>query len=146
MIYTQKRDNIITAADVLQRALDAVNARYQNNIKFKRLDVLSPSRARFTLTIKTSRGAGGRRGPTGRRVAAACWHAHGHMFEAIFAINEAGRVYSSGAGWITKEAGNWQDRNIGSLVAPLAYSNACDCAHAPQVFTVPQDGMLAGSV
>lgn len=109
----------------LNRALELVNERFNNNIKFKRLDNKG-NRKIFTLTVKNSKDAGGRIGFTGKRVAAACWHAHGYFFDALFSINENIYIYSMGKK-ITADSGNWQDKNIGSIMSPLYYSQACKC-------------------
>ena len=109
----------------LEKALEAVNKRYKGNVKFKRLEP-NGRRVNFTLTVKSAKDPGGRRGFSGKRVAAACWHVHGHFFEELFKINSEAWI-SSGGSKITKERGNWQDRNIGSMIKPLYYSEACDC-------------------
>lgn len=81
----------------------------------------------FTLTVESSREKGARRGHQGQRVSAACWHAHGDFFDALFSINPDAVIVSMGTQTITKQDGNWQDRNIGSQMQPLYYSEACDC-------------------
>ena len=106
----------------LRAALDVVNLQYAGNVEFKKMNF-----PRFTLTVEDSGKKGGRIGFTGRKVKAACWHIHGHFFDALFKINPAAYVWSQG-GKITKDAGNWQDRNIGSIMNPLMYSDACNCA------------------
>lgn len=128
----------------LTAALSIVNNKYTGNIRFKHgPDAANQAgnRWRFTLTVKDSAGPGGRRGMAripwgaedktparpGRRIAAACWHVHGHFFEALFHVKPEAVILSGGKLTITREAGNWQDRNIGSMIQPLMYSEACDC-------------------
>jgi len=111
----------------LIKALELTNKDYDNNIKFKRLDFPT-----FTLTVKSTADntRGYRRGHTGRKVAAACWHVHGDFFDNLFSINPSAYIIvSSGTGTkrIDINGGNWEDRNIGSLYSPLMYSEACDC-------------------
>lgn len=119
----------------LQAALDATNTLYEDNIRFKRIDALNTAatRWRFTLTVESSKAPGARRSASAirpdRRIAAACWHVHGHFFEALFAAAPDARI-KAGAHTITGPTaanGNWQDWQIGSLAYPIMYSDACDC-------------------
>ena len=109
----------------LRDALTEVNERFEGNIRFKTL-VPSGKRVSFTLTVNDSKGKGGRRSHTGRRIAAACWHVHGYFFEALLKIDSEIFITSS-IGRIDKSGGNWQNRNIGSIMYPMYYSEACDC-------------------
>jgi hypothetical protein len=110
----------------LETALKEINKRFDNNIRFKRLEN-SGRRNTFTLTVYNSKKPGGRIGQNGRHIAAACWHAHGYLFEALLKINPEAFVISGGSLRIDINGGNWQDRNIGSIMYPLYYSEACDC-------------------
>lgn len=119
----------------LDEALKAVNYIYEGNIKFRHCDPINKAntRWRFTLTVHSSKGKGARRSASyfarDRRIAAACWHVHGHFFEALFAASPDARI-KAGTRTITgptEADGNWQDWNIGPPVAPLYYSEACDC-------------------
>lgn len=109
----------------LNQALTQVNQLFDDNIKFKRLDQQG-SRVNFTLTVEDSRQPGSRRSGSGRRIAAACWHVHGEFFDLLFAINPNAWISTQGRK-ITAESGNWQDWNIGSIMNPLYYSQACEC-------------------
>jgi hypothetical protein len=116
-----------TQAD-MEKALKNVNKKYKGNIIFKTFFPVG-KQIQFTLTVKSSYDPGARRGFQGQRVAAACWHAHGDYFDALFKVNEKAEVYSGdvAGGCININGGNWQDRQIGSIVNPLYYSEACDC-------------------
>lgn len=113
----------------LIKALEVVNKRYEGNIMFNRLDGNI-----FTLKVKDSKGPGHRvhyryswNGYEGeRRSRSACWHVHGHFFDALFEINPDAVVWSCG-NKITAEEGNWIDKNIGSQMFPLMYSESCEC-------------------
>lgn len=131
----------VTRAQI-ERALEQVNERYGGNLRLKD-DIRETSKSvSFGLTVHRADRPGGRRGFTRnadgerRRVCAACWHAHGHLFEAIFRLPDiAPNAYirtatGMGCGLVTGpeyEDGNWQDRQIGSMFDPLYYSEACDC-------------------
>ena len=121
MIINATRENI-------QKALNEANKEFGGNLQFKRLDPLSNKRYRVTLRVCSSRGKGARLGfpsySTGkqRHLISACWHAHGTFFDAL---PEGTRIQ---AGEIVTYPGEpWQDRNIGSLLNPLYFSEACEC-------------------
>ena len=112
----------------LQKALESVNKKYNGNVIFNRLEA-----KRFTLKVKSSREAGAKLGyqvnkrGDRRKTTSACWHVHGDFFEALFEVNPQAVVYA-GQKRITAEGGNWQDWNIGSIMSPLYFSEACECA------------------
>ena len=117
-------------------ALDLVNKRYGGNVEFNRLEQRA-KRTVFTLKVKDAHGPGHRCGfsinKNGKRrvLSSACWHVHGHFFEALFKVNPklwviSGSI-SSGPQKITKTGGNWQNWNVGNMVNPLQMSEACDC-------------------
>jgi hypothetical protein len=134
----------------LYKALRAVNTRFQGNIKFKTFEEKG-KRYSFTLTVIDSKAPGHRRktwGPKPGRIAAACWHVHGYFFEELFKIQPLAGVLSSGSlanptakRWITIDGGNWQDRNMGSMINPVMWSQACDCGplHGARTFLLSQD-------
>jgi len=109
----------------LEQTLRLVNKIYDNNVTFNRLEQYG-KRVRFTLRVKDSKGKGARRGHTGRRLINACWHVHGDFFDILFKINPRAVIRSAGRE-ITKDYGNWEDWNIGSIINPLYYSEACEC-------------------
>ena len=123
----------VTSED-LQKALFEVNKKYEDNIKFNNFKQKASMTFLVTLKCKDSKKAGHRRGAIsnpednckGRLLINACWHVHGHFFEQLFKVNPNARV-RTGKDLITIEGGNWQDRNIGSLIYPLWFSEACDC-------------------
>jgi len=118
----------------MNKALEMVNARYDGNIEFKRLE----HRGRkiiFTLKVKAIgklkkgeifKGAG-RAFTNNRRTGAACWHVHGHFFEAILSICPDA-VITSMLATVSKDGGNWNDKEIGSPFHGYKYmSELCDC-------------------
>jgi hypothetical protein len=109
----------------LKQALKITNQQFDNNIVFKRLEQTG-KRVNFTLTVKSSKGAGARRGMNGRRIAAACYHFHGRLFENLLTLNQNAIVVSCKS-TINKNGGNWCDSNIGSIMQPIMHSEACDC-------------------
>jgi len=113
----------------LTKALETINKEFNNNIIFYRLEQQG-KRLNFTLKVKNSSEAGARIGFTGRKVAKACWHVHGKLFDAMFDINPNVIIYSQGKR-ITKH-NNWTDVNIGSTYSPFYYSKACNCRFQEQ--------------
>ena len=85
---------------------------------------------RFTLLPQGKRYQ--RRGFTGRRINAVCWHGHYAFMAALFERVPKTRLVSAAARYENKEdfdtfADRTGDRNIGSEYRPLAYRDACDC-------------------
>jgi len=110
----------------LNEALSFVNAKFDNNIRFKGIEQKTKNTVSFTLTVIDSKKPGGRIGHTGRHIAAACWHVHGYFFEYLF-TNYGNIKVIAGTKKMLSNADNWQDWNIGSNFQPLYYSEACEC-------------------
>ena len=109
----------------LSQALDNVNKRFDGNIN---IDISKKigNFLQFRLGVESSKAPGARRSPSGRRIAAACWHAHGFFFEELFEIAPMAEVRALDR-IITVDGGNWIDWNIGSVYAPCRFSTACEC-------------------
>ena len=102
---------------------------------------VSPTACRFRLGLTTAReyqrtsvGYGSK----GRRIAAVCWHGHRDFYRALFKVAPEARVQTAmtrqlaqGSRYYTAE--NFErvyqetDRNIGSMMQPVAHSEACTC-------------------
>ena len=107
-----------TRHEVLQ-AIDTVNKEHGYKIYLNRDEQKGKW---FHFTIKSpSKVPGARISVTGRNLACASWHAHGYLFDEIFKLNESAVIWSGGEK-ITIEGGNWQDRNVGSYVHPVYFS------------------------
>lgn len=120
-----------TNINELQAALNSANRNFDGNLAFKTFAPKGRGIS-FTLTVKSSKGKGGRRGHTGRRIAAACWHGHASVLKALFGLNPAAKVISCRAVYDGQAdfEGKFEatgDANIGSMMSPLAYRDACDC-------------------
>ncbi len=84
----------------------------------------------FTLALTDERWR--RRGHTGRRIASVCWHGHRAFMEALFSLAPNARLKTKLVTyegrthfWATHDATG--DSNIGSIMQPLSYRDACDC-------------------
>ena len=106
-----------------QIALRRANAVYSANLEFASFSVSARGIVSCTLRVKDSRGAGARVGLSGRRMVSACWHAHGTFFDELPLQTEI--ITSRGR---TQPLAVWHDWNIGSIMYPLMYSDACLCA------------------
>lgn len=118
----------------MELALLETNKAFDDNLAWK--DIKPTGRQlQFTLTVKDSKGTGARLGRPDyfndgngkqRRIKAACWHAHGEFFEALFKIAPDSEVTARG-NKINAQEGNWNDWNIGSVIYPFYHSEACMC-------------------
>ena len=120
----------------IDMALDATNAEFAGNIRYKRFEPIGQTRQgekkfRVTLTVLDSAKLGARRAvglyTSGRRVAAACWHVHGTFIDAL---PKGTRVQTTCGqlGTVEVQPGNnWHDYSIGSIMHPCFASEACEC-------------------
>lgn len=84
------------------------------------------TRYAVTLKVKDSHGKGAKIGYSGRHTVNACWHVHGDFFDALLDLNPE-IVIKTLNRTIDKKGGNWHDWNIGSIMYPRFYSEACEC-------------------
>lgn len=105
--------------EIVLQAIANVNTKQGYQIEFNRADYTGKW---FNFTIKSkSKIPGSRTSHSGRNLAAASWHAHGYLFDEIFNLQSNAVIYSCGEK-ITINGGNWQDKNIGSQMNPLMFS------------------------
>ncbi len=118
-------------SEQIRKALTIINKKYKGNVTFNRFD-RTGNIYNVTLKVKNSRGRGARLGfyptSTGKRrhLTSACWHVHGDFFDALLRINPE-VVIRTADKKVDKWGGNWQDWNIGSMMSPMYYSEACEC-------------------
>ena len=118
----------------IEKALDTANKLFDGNLMFNNFQRLSDTRYRVTLRVKNSHGKGARlsvprytldpKDQQGkqRRLINACWHAHGEFFDAL---PEGTRIQARDI--VTYPGAEWQDSNIGSMMFPYYFSDACEC-------------------
>lgn len=106
--------------NTVKTALENVNKEHGYKLTFNR-DEVKGDRFFFTIRSEKSGIPGARTSWSGRNMVSASWHAHGYLFDEIFKL-EPDAVIWSGSQKITKDFGNWVDRNIGSRVDPCMYS------------------------
>lgn len=116
----------VTETD-LENALSEVNKRFDDNITWNRFEQ-SGNGFNITLKCKSSKKPGHRLGFKGQRMISACWHVHGTFFDCLWANPASANAIIRAGSLVMKSSGdNWQDRNIGSIVQPLYFSEACEC-------------------
>jgi hypothetical protein len=124
--------------DAFVNIVDAVSRqRYSGNITVHReardLHGRRYPRIHARLSVKSSRDLGARRSPTGRRVAAPCWHAYRDILTEVFrqypsaVVRTAMARYDGQAGFLANYPATG-DRNIGYMSNYCAAAEACDCA------------------
>lgn len=112
MKTTAQRETVI-------KAIDNVNKEHGYKIYLNRDEIQGKW---YHFTLKSDSGIpGARTSWSGRNLACASWHAHGYIFDEIFKIDPEAVIWSIGEK-ITKDFGNWQDKNIGSMVQPCYFS------------------------
>jgi hypothetical protein len=122
----------ITEAELRSIVAFISETQYAGNIVFKREPEWKGNFCFFTLTVKDSSKAGGRRAASGRRVAAACWHAHRDIMQAIFdqapaAILVTALARYEGAQGFSDTFPETGFTSIGSMANPLYMGVACEC-------------------
>lgn len=118
----------------LECALAKVNEKFGGNIVLRNMRLAPRGRGiRFTLGVISSRGPGSRLSvphytwsaeqvDKQRHISAACWHVHGHFFDAL---PEGAVIIARGRK--IRPGDEWEDTNIGSRAFPFYYSDACEC-------------------
>jgi hypothetical protein len=110
-----------TASNItLIAALNNINKTQGYSLSFNRFEKIGKY-YHFTIT-SPSKVPGSRKSTFGRNLACASWHAHGYLFDDIFKIEPEAIIYSCGQK-ITKDSGNWTDKNIGSSLSPCMFSD-----------------------
>lgn len=111
-------------------AMNNIQEMFAHNVIFNRFETKG-KQIMFTIRVRSSKSAGAmisKRWNGQRRTIHACWHVHGHFFEALFKIAPEAVIMSRG-NKITKDSGNWEDFNVGSMAYPVYASECCCCGH-----------------
>lgn len=102
-----------------------------HNLTFNRFDAKGKHYL-ITLRVKDSKGRFHRRGFTGRRLVSACWHAHYRFMEELYKLVPDAIIISHVARYDNVEefealVDGTGTKNIGSMMQPLMFEDACDC-------------------
>ena len=127
----------ITDADLRAAVQRASDEFYRGNITFKREPERRGNFLNFTLTVKWSGGSGAARSASmfnrGRKVSAACWHAHRDVMRAIFktapdALLITALARYEGAVGFEHEFPYTGTANVGPRIDPIARQDCCECS------------------
>lgn len=127
------------SADDARKALIGVgDVKYDRNLRVK--DACDKStrngpRCTITIGVQSSFERGARRSASGRRVAAACWHAHYDVMLAILDINPEARITTGRIGKIVYNgredflqiAPDTAHINVGNAWHFVRIANLCEC-------------------
>jgi len=120
-------------ANQLTAIVDEVSReQYDGNIIFKRYPCQIGGFIHFTLRVASSKDDGAKVSASGRRSVALCWHGHRDVMQAIFdahpdAILVTAMARYEGAEGFDDTYPATGDQNIGSMMQPLSYRDACNC-------------------
>lgn len=127
------RDILDGIAHTVARQTYAGNLRTE--VEYVRASRGGRSTYRVKLNAPFSRAAGARRSWSGRRGPWSCWHVFRDVFAAWLAVDPDAVIRTGMATY--RGAADFLDlfpetawRNIGSLAAPMASAEACDCRTA----------------
>jgi hypothetical protein len=122
----------ISASELCAIVREVSGRDYDGNVIFKREPELIGNFLFFTLTVIKSANPGGKRSPSGRKVSAACWHAHRDIMQVIFNSNPDALLVTALARYDGKQDFEYSfpttgETNIGSMYEPFYMQDACDC-------------------
>lgn len=122
----------ITANQLYAAMRDTGSGLYDDNLKFRREPEQKGSFIHFTLGVDDTHNPGAARSSTGRRISAACWHAHRDVMRAIFKTAPDAILYTMlatyrGSDGFEHEFTATGSLNIGSRFAPMQRQHACAC-------------------
>ncbi len=129
----------ITESDLRAALAEASTEFYDDNLQFKREPETKGNWIHFTITIKSSHSPGSARSSSmfnrGRRIAAACWHAHRDVMRAIFkrapdALLITALARYQGAAGFEHEFPYTGTANAGPPIDPIARQDCCECPRA----------------
>jgi len=115
----------------LRDCLNEANKRYKGNLTFNYVES-HRSYVQFTMRVKDSHLLGARLGQSGRHITAACWHAHRDLMRVIFDRFPEAKLVSAQARYdgvegFAREFEATGYKNIGSMMYPVYYMEACEC-------------------
>ena len=112
--------------------LDIINS--IPNLQPKRLDTVGSKRphVEVTLRVRESKGQYARRGQSGHRTIAVCYHGHYRFMAAVYACNPLAHIVSVMASYTSvhdfeASAPNLAYYNVGSKMYTQCFEDACDC-------------------
>ncbi len=126
----------ISETDLRAALADASAELYAGNLQFKREPEKIGNFLHFTITVVNSHNPGSARSASmfyrGRRIAAACWHAHRDFMRAIFkrapdALLVTALARYEGSAGFEHEFHYTGTQNVGPPMDPIARQDCCEC-------------------
>jgi hypothetical protein len=108
--------------DQLTSCIENVNSKHGYKLIYNRYPERKGNYLHFTIRSEKSGIPGARTSHSGRNMVSASWHAHGYLFDEILNLNEDAIIKVGNNHTIDQNGGNWIDRNIGSLMNPVKFS------------------------
>ena len=103
----------------VKKAIELVNKEKGYFISLNRCDQQGKY---FNFTLKAETGKpGARYSHSGRHLPSASWHAHGYVIDKIFELQPESIIYSLGEKF-NVNTWYWQDKNVGSIMNPVQFS------------------------
>ena len=120
--------------DIIE-ALRETNVWFSGNVIINTHSFLNQAGTRHTVTLRVrdSKEPGHRLGQSTtskgnhRRLVNACWHVYGTFVDALFEAVPNAKVSNHNKKMVDRDDWYWHDWNIGSIMSPMYYSEACEC-------------------
>ena len=111
---------------------ELVTAACESGVRLNDLNSINKGNTSYQFTIRPIDDRWQRVSPRGRKVHAVCWHGHLAFMRCLYTINpvvkiRAGTVRYDSAGDLEARKYDAYHRNIGSMMYPMDYGDACEC-------------------
>jgi len=111
---------------------ELVTAACESGVSLNECDSINKGNTSYRFTIRPINGKWQRVSHRGRKVHAVCWHGHLDFMRCLYGINPNAKFRTGMARYDSLEdlesnKGKAYHRNIGSMIYPMDYGDACEC-------------------
>ena len=111
---------------------ELVTAACESGVRLNDLNSINKGNTSYQFTIRPIDDRWQRVSPRGRKVHAVCWHGHLDFMRCLYSINPVAKFRTGMARYdsladLESNKGNAYHRNIGSMMYPTYYGDACEC-------------------
>ena len=111
---------------------ELVSAACESGVRLNDCDSINKGNTSYRFGIRPIDGKFQRVSPSGRKVHAVCWHGHLDFMRCLYSINPAAKFRTAMNNYnslddLEATKGNAYHRNIGSVMFPMDYGDACKC-------------------